>query len=172
MKKAKILIVDDEADIRESLNEILVDEGYKVYIAKNSEEANKIQKAESLDLILLDIWMPDCDGISLLKDWKKSNNLKCPVVMMSGHGTIDTAIEATKIGALDFLEKPIALQKLLKTISNSLKSSINISKLNRDFIELSEQACVKTLRGQLKLIKQENLICIEGSQGNFLHIIL
>ena len=172
MKKAKILIVDDEADIRESLNEILVDEGYKVYIAKNSEEANKIQKAESLDLILLDIWMPDCDGISLLKDWKKSNNLKCPVVMMSGHGTIDTAIEATKIGALDFLEKPIALQKLLKTISNSLKSSINISKLNRDFIELSEQACVKTLRGQLKLIKQENLICIEGSQGNFLNIIL
>ena len=172
MKKAKILIVDDEADIRESLNEILVDEGYKVYIAKNSEEANKIQKAESLDLILLDIWMPDCDGISLLKDWKKSNNLKCPVVMMSGHGTIDTAIEATKIGALDFLEKPIALQKLLKTISNSLKSSINISKLNRDFIELSEQACVKTLRGQLKSIKQENLICIEGSQGNFLNIVL
>ena len=172
MKKAKILIVDDEADIRESLNEILVDEGYKVYIAKNSEEANKIQKAESLDLILLDIWMPDCDGISLLKDWKKLNNLKCPVVMMSGHGTIDTAIEATKIGALDFLEKPIALQKLLKTISNSLKSSINISKLNRDFIKLSEQACVKTLRSQLKLIKQENLICIEGSQGNFLNIIL
>ena len=172
MKKAKILIVDDEADIRESLNEILVDEGYKVYIAKNSEEANKIQKAESLDLILLDIWMPDCDGISLLKDWKKLNNLKCPVVMMSGHGTIDTAIEATKIGALDFLEKPIALQKLLKTISNSLKSSINISKLNRDFIKLSEHACVKILRSQLKLIKQENLICIEGSQGNFLNIIL
>ena len=172
MKKAKILIVDDEADIRESLNEILVDEGYKVYIAKNSEEANKIQKSESLDLILLDIWMPDCDGISLLKDWKKSNNLKCPVVMMSGHGTIDTAIEATKIGALDFLEKPIALQKLLKTISNSLKSSINISKLNRDFIELSEQACVKSLRGELKSIKQENLICIEGSQGNFLNIVL
>jgi DNA-binding NtrC family response regulator len=172
MKKAKILIVDDEADIRESLNEILVDEGYKVYIAKNAEDANKIQKGESLDLILLDIWMPDCDGISLLKDWKKSNNLKCPVVMMSGHGTIDTAIEATKIGALDFLEKPIALQKLLKTISNSLKSSINISKLNKDFIELSEQVCVKNLRGQLKLIKQENLICIEGSQGNFLNIIL
>jgi DNA-binding NtrC family response regulator len=92
--------------------------------------------------------------------------------MMSGHGTIDTAIEATKIGALDFLEKPIALQKLLKTISNSLKSSINISKLNRDFIKLSEQACVKNLRSQLKLIKQENLICIEGSQGNFLNIIL
>ncbi len=172
MKKAKILIVDDEADIRESLNEILVDEGYKVYIAKNSEEAKKIQNSESLDLILLDIWMPDCDGISLLKEWKKSNNLKCPVVMMSGHGTIDTAIEATKIGALDFLEKPIALQKLLKTISNSLKSSINISKLNKDFIELGEQACVKTLRGQLKLIKQENLICIEGAQGNFLNIIL
>ena len=172
MKKAKILIVDDEADIRESLNEILVDEGYKVFIAKNSEEANKIQKSESLDLILLDIWMPDCDGISLLKDWKKSNDLKCPVVMMSGHGTIDTAIEATKIGALDFLEKPIALKKLLKTISNSLKSSINISKLNRDFIKLSEQTCVKNLRSQLKLIKQENLICMEGSQGNFLNIIL
>ena len=118
MKKAKILIVDDEADIRESLNEILADEGYKVYIANNADEARKIQKNEDLDLILLDIWMPDCDGISLLRDWKKANVLKCPVVMMSGHGTIDTAIEATKIGALDFLEKPIALQKLLKTVSN------------------------------------------------------
>ena len=83
MKKAKILIVDDEADIREQLNEILVDEGYKVFIAKNSEEANKIQKSESLDLILLDIWMPDCDGISLLKDWKKSNDLSVNYIISS-----------------------------------------------------------------------------------------
>ena len=112
MKKTKILIVDDEVDIRQSLKEILADEGYKVYIAKNADEAKKIQKDENLDLVLLDIWMPDCDGISLLRDWKKGNELKCPVVMMSGHGTIDTAIEATKIGALDFLEKPISLQKL------------------------------------------------------------
>ena len=172
MKKAKILIVDDEADIRESLNEILADEGYKVYIANNADEARKIQKNEDLDLILLDIWMPDCDGISLLRDWKKANVLKCPVVMMSGHGTIDTAIEATKIGALDFLEKPIALQKLLKTVSNSLKSSINVSKLNIKFLELSEQSCIKNLKEQLRLIKQEDLVCIEGSQGNFLNIIL
>ena len=172
MKKAKILIVDDEADIRESLNEILADEGYKVYIAINADEARKIQKNEDLDLILLDIWMPDCDGISLLRDWKKANVLKCPVVMMSGHGTIDTAIEATKIGALDFLEKPIALQKLLKTVSNSLKSSINVSKLNIKFLELSEQSCIKNLKEQLRLIKQEDLVCIEGSQGNFLNIIL
>lgn len=172
MKKTKILIVDDEVDIRQSLKEILADEGYKVYIAKNADEAKKIQKDENLDLVLLDIWMPDCDGISLLRDWKKGNELKCPVVMMSGHGTIDTAIEATKIGALDFLEKPISLQKLLKTVSNSLKSPLNTTKLNREFIESNEHACVKILRDQLKSIKQENLICIEGLQGNFLNIIL
>jgi DNA-binding NtrC family response regulator len=172
MSKRHILVVDDEPDIRSLVQEILEDEGFSVKVAENAVIARQSIKHTKPDLILLDIWMPDCDGISLLKDWKKSNDLKCPVVMMSGHGTIDTAIEATKIGALDFLEKPIALQKLLKTISNSLKSSINISKLNRDFIKLSEQACVKTLRSQLKLIKQENLICIEGSQGNFLNIIL
>ena len=172
MKKAKILIVDDEAGIRDSLNENLMDEGYDIYLAKDAVEAREIQKKENLDIILLDIWMPDCDGISLLKEWKKNNNVKCPVIMMSGHGTIDTAIEATKIGAFDFLEKPISLQKLLKTVSNCLKATINISKLNRSFIDSNEQNFIKEYRNRLSEVKNEQVICIDGPEGNFLNIII
>lgn len=172
MKKAKILIVDDELDIRESLSEILNDEGYEVHLAENASKAKKIQKENKLDLVLLDIWMPDCDGISLLKEWKKEDYLKCPVIMMSGHGNIDTAIEATKIGAFDFLEKPISLQKLLKTIGSSLSTSININKLNKDFIGLSEHRCIKNLREQLKQIKQQEVIFLKSSSVNFLNLIL
>ena len=172
MKKAKILIVDDEAGIRDSLNENLMDEGYDIYLAKDAVEAREIQKKENLDIILLDIWMPDCDGISLLKEWKKNNNVKCPVIMMSGHGTIDTAIEATKIGAFDFLEKPISLQKLLKTVSNCLKATINISKLNRSFIDSNEQSFIKEYRNRLSEVKNEQVICIDGPEGNFLNIII
>ena len=129
-KKAKILVVDDEDNIRESLKEILTDEGYDIFLAQDAKIARKIKDNEKLDLILLDIWMPDCDGISLLKEWEKNKQLTCPVIMMSGHGTIDTAIEATKIGAFDFLEKPISLQKLLKTISDSLKKVVDIKRLS------------------------------------------
>ena len=113
MTKAKILIIDDEEDIRESLTDILKDEGYEIIVAENALKAKEIKSKFRFDLILLDIWMPDCDGISLLKQWAKDKEINCPVIMMSGHGTIDTAIEATKIGAFDFLEKPISLQKLL-----------------------------------------------------------
>ncbi|MDC1173667.1 response regulator, partial [Methylophilaceae bacterium] len=115
MTKAKILIIDDEEDIRESLSDIIKDEGFEVVVAENAVKAREIKSKIRFDLILLDIWMPDCDGISLLKQWAKDKEINCPVIMMSGHGTIDTAIEATKIGAFDFLEKPISLQKLLKT---------------------------------------------------------
>ena len=94
------------------------------------QKQKKIKLSEKIDLILLDIWMPDIDGLSLLKEWAGNNEINCPVIMMSGHGTIDTAIEATKIGATDFLEKPISLQKLLKTISSSLKKS-HLYKKNR-----------------------------------------
>ena len=115
-----ILVVDDEIGIRELLRDILLDEGYHVSLAENASQARALRQQQRPDLVLLDIWMPDCDGISLLKEWRNAGLLTMPVVMMSGHGTIDTAVEATRIGAFDFLEKPIALQKLLNTVNAAL----------------------------------------------------
>jgi DNA-binding NtrC family response regulator len=117
---ANILVVDDEMGIRELLSEILGDEGHVVTTAENAQEARELMKSSSPELILLDIWMPDTDGVTLLKEWQRDNMLSMPVIMMSGHATIDTAVEATRIGALNFLEKPIALQKLLKTVQQGL----------------------------------------------------
>src|SRR5882762_10470080 len=118
----EILIVDDEMGIRELLSEILSEEGYEVRLAQNASEARAFRTRTRPDLVLLDIWMPDTDGITLLKEWASAGLLTMPVVMMSGHGTIDTAVEATRIGAYDFLEKPIALQKLLATVGRALRS--------------------------------------------------
>lgn len=118
---AIILVVDDEVGIRELLSEILIDEGYDVRLAENAAAARRVRGELRPDLVLLDIWMPDTDGISLLKEWHAAGQLNMPVVMMSGHGTIDTAVEATRFGAFDFLEKPIALQKLLATVHKALK---------------------------------------------------
>ena len=118
---AIILVVDDEVGIRELLSEILIDEGYDVRLAEHATAARRIRGELRPDLVLLDIWMPDTDGISLLKEWHAAGHLNMPVVMMSGHGTIDTAVEATRFGAFDFLEKPIALQKLLSTVQKALK---------------------------------------------------
>ena len=117
---SQILVVDDEVGIRELLSEILRDEGYQVRLAQNAGEARQIRGRLRPDLVLLDIWMPDTDGITLLKEWASTGQLTMPVVMMSGHGTIDTAVEATRIGAYAFLEKPIALQKLLSTVGTAL----------------------------------------------------
>src|SRR5574337_863657 len=117
----KILIVDDEIGIRELLSEILTDEGYDVRAAENAAAARTARQEERPDLVLLDIWMPDTDGITLLKEWSANGQLNMPVVMMSGHGTIDTAVEATRIGAIDYLQKPIALQKLLSTVKRGLQ---------------------------------------------------
>jgi DNA-binding NtrC family response regulator len=119
MTSKTIMIVDDEAGIRELLSEILYDEGYGVLLAENAEEARKLI-GQSPDVVLLDIWMPDTDGLTLLKEWVAQGRLTMPVIMMSGHGTIETALEATRIGAVDFLEKPIALKKLLATIAQTL----------------------------------------------------
>ncbi|WP_179402958.1 response regulator transcription factor EsaR [Burkholderia guangdongensis] len=117
---ATILVVDDEMGIRELLSEILSDEGHVVEVAENAQAARAYRLNQAPDLVLLDIWMPDTDGVSLLKEWASHGQLTMPVIMMSGHATIDTAVEATKIGALDFLEKPIALQKLLKSVEHGL----------------------------------------------------
>ena len=117
---ANILVVDDEVGIRELLSEILGDEGHVVSVAENAAAARGKRHAETFDLVLLDIWMPDTDGVTLLKEWAAVGALTMPVIMMSGHATIDTAVEATRIGAIDFLEKPIALQKLLRAVQKGL----------------------------------------------------
>lgn len=118
-----ILIVDDEPDIRILLSEILEDEGYEVATAENASQAKVLHRSRKPDLILLDIWMPGEDGISLLKGWNESGNLCCPVIMMSGHATIETAVEATRLGAYDFIEKPLSLAKTLLTIEHALRAS-------------------------------------------------
>jgi DNA-binding NtrC family response regulator len=117
---ANILVVDDELGIRDLLSEILNDEGHTVEVAENAAQARAARLRERPDLVLLDIWMPDTDGVTLLKEWSATGALTMPVIMMSGHATIDTAVEATRIGALAFLEKPITLQKLLKAVEQGL----------------------------------------------------
>jgi len=128
MTTKEILVVDDEIGIRELLSEILFDEGYQVHLAENAQQAREFRKTKVPDLVLLDIWMPDTDGLGLLKEWVEQDLLTMPVVMMSGHGTIETALEATRIGAADFLEKPISLQKLLKTVATVMQQGIKPEK--------------------------------------------
>jgi len=119
----RILVVDDEPDIRFLLKDILEDEGYLVDVAEHASAANEIRRVSSPDLILLDIWMPKVDGVTLLKQWKSSGDDHCPVVMMSGHGTVETAVEATRYGAIDFVEKPLSMAKLLSTVKSALSNS-------------------------------------------------
>jgi DNA-binding NtrC family response regulator len=120
MTTAHILVVDDEADIRTLLKEILSEEGYEVDVAANAAQARASRAKQTPDLVLLDIWMPDVDGITLLREWSATTPDGCPVVMMSGHGTVETAVEATRLGAFDFVEKPLSLAKLLRTVERAL----------------------------------------------------
>jgi DNA-binding NtrC family response regulator len=120
MTAARILVVDDEADIRGLLKEILSEEGYEVEVAADAAQARSARAAQVPDLVLLDIWMPDTDGITLLREWSVTDGYDCPVVMMSGHGTVETAVEATRLGAFDFVEKPLSLTKLLRTVERAL----------------------------------------------------
>jgi two-component system nitrogen regulation response regulator NtrX len=135
MMKANILVVDDEPDIRQLLQEILEDEGYEVHAAENAATARHLRAERKPDLILLDIWMPDEDGITLLKDWLRDDGL-CPVIMMSGHATVETAVEATRLGAYDFLEKPLSMAKLLVTVERALETA----RLKRENIGLKRRA--------------------------------
>ena len=167
-----ILIVDDERDIRESLKDILEDEGHKIFLAENAKSARIIKNKQEIGLILLDIWMPDCDGITLLKEWASANKIDCPVLMMSGHGTIDTAIEATRIGAYDFLEKPISLQKLLNSINLALKKEINVTKINGNFIDNSKLNWIIQFKQKLINLKSSNVIYLRGLEGNFINICI
>jgi two-component system, NtrC family, nitrogen regulation response regulator NtrX len=123
MANARVLVVDDEPDIRQTVRDILEDEGYVVDTAESAAAARDARRLQRPDLVLLDIWMPDLDGISLLREWSERGGLPCPVIMISGHGTVETAVEATRLGAWDFIEKPISLAKLLLVISRALEAS-------------------------------------------------
>ena len=168
-----ILVVDDEPDIRTLVQDILEDEGYNVITAEDGESARKARRTRRPDLILLDIWMEDVDGISLLREWAENGGLPCPVIMMSGHGTVETAVEATRLVAYDFIEKPISLAKLLLTIERAFESA----RLKRENIDLRGQALpvvepagksavMEQLREQARKIAQSgSWVLISGEAG-------
>ena len=153
----RILVVDDEPDIRRLVCEILEDEGYQVATAENAGAARELKKSKAPDLILLDIWMPDTDGITLLKEWVAEEAMLCPVVMMSGHGSVEAAVEATRLGAYDFLEKPLSLAKLLLIVERALEaSSLQIEnaglkqQLVADIEPVGKSATVARTQGSIK----------------------
>lgn len=163
---AEILVVDDEVGIRELLSEILADEGHSVMLAENATRARELRASRRPDLVLLDIWMPDADGISLLKEWSANGLLTMPVVMMSGHGTIDTAVEATRIGAVDFLEKPIALQKLLATVKKCLKPDASATRQHYAVDSLLQIGLLKKFGQRIaQSAKHSPILFLRGAQG-------
>ena len=163
---SQILVVDDEVGIRELLSEILADEGHTVHLAENAARARTLRAAGRPDLVLLDIWMPDADGITLLKEWAANGQLTMPVVMMSGHGTIETAVEATRIGAIDFLEKPIALQKLLATVKRALRHSGSQQQAGLTLLSLGRSAMLADLRKRLTQIGSLSVpVLLRGEPG-------
>ncbi len=173
MISAKVLVVDDEPDICSLVKEILVDEGLNVKVAENGEQAKNLKDKFEPDLVLLDIWMPDIDGISLLKEWKANNQLTMPVVMMSGHGTVETAVEATRLGAYDFIEKPLSLAKLLLTVKHALENT-NLQQENKRLIQYNQSSnepigksvLMENLRTQIKRIANHNTpVLISGEPG-------
>ena len=181
MSQESILVVDDEPDIRNLVQEILVDEGYKVSVAENTAVARKHANSKRPDLVLLDIWMPGEDGISLLKDWQKTGSIDCPVVMMSGHGTVETAVEATRLGAYDFIEKPLTMAKLLVSVKRALEAGEKNAETSdaNDLIEMpiGSSLSIQSLRDQAKkLAVHDNVLIIKGETGvgkksfaNFVH---
>lgn len=162
----KILVVDDELDILETVRDILQDEGFQVSLAENAIQANTMLAKTQFDLILLDIWMPDIDGISLLKQWV-ADSLKTPVVMMSGHGTVETAVEATKLGAFDFLEKPLSLAKLLSTIEAVLKETTSKGKTTLVELPIGKSSVIVDLQNSAsKIAKTQSNVLISGALGS------
>jgi len=166
MSANQILVVDDEVGIRELLFEILRDEGYGVRLAENAQTARSARKEMRPDLVLLDIWMPDTDGITLLKEWASSGQLTMPVVMMSGHGTIDSAVEATRIGAFDFLEKPISLPKLLATVGKALAGGRVLPKTGLALANLGRARVMQELRARLdQVARLHTPVLLVGEPG-------
>ena len=174
MSTSHILVVDDEPDIRGLVKEILEDEDYTVVAADGGAAARQALRDRRPDLVLLDIWMPDIDGITLLKEWGEDDGLPCPVIMMSGHGTVETAVEATRLGAYDFLEKPLSLAKLLLTIERALEAdklqqeNIGLRRHSAPVVEpTGKSAVIQRLREQVKRIAQHGTwVLITGEPGS------
>ena len=163
---AQILVVDDEVGIRELLSEILADEGHQVLLAESAGDARRLREHHRPDLVLLDIWMPDTDGISLLNEWAATGQLGMPVVMMSGHGTIETAVEATRIGALDYLEKPIALQRLLATVKRALRNQEAAAPRELSLATLGRSPALAETRKRLAQLAQSAApVMLRGERG-------
>jgi len=171
MTQAHILVVDDEPDIRELVREILEDEGYEVAVAENGEAARTRFARQTPDLVLLDIWMPDVDGITLLKEWSSGGGLDCPVVVMSGHGSVETAIEATRLGAHDFVQKPISLARLLSIVSQALNAGRKTGKppaatLPASSEPIGSSALMQVLRNKAEQAALHDLpVLITGEMG-------
>ena len=172
MSTPHVLVVDDEADIRALIDEILSEEGYQVTVAADANEARAARGSGRFDLVLLDIWMPGTDGISLLREWSEPGELECPVVMMSGHGTVDTAVEATRLGAFDFVEKPLSLAKLLHTVERAIeaakKSSPPIrSMLPSLFSPIGRSPLIKALREKVQqFARNDSPVLFVGEPGS------
>ncbi|MDZ7791824.1 MAG: sigma-54 dependent transcriptional regulator [Xanthomonadales bacterium] len=173
MSSARILIVDDEPDIREMIGEILGDEGHEITLAGDAAQARERLREAMPDLILLDVWMPDTDGISLLREWRDADVLKCPVVMISGHGSVETAVEATRLGAFDFVEKPVSMARLMVTIENALEAgrlrreNEGLKRSQPAVLEpIGRSAVVQQLRQRLERVAQhEAPVLIAGEAG-------
>lgn len=172
MSQAKVLVVDDEPDICQLVQEILEDEGFRVVTAGNGAQARRCWQEEHPDLVLLDIWMPDVDGVSLLKEWVGSGAASCPVIMMSGHGTVETAVEATRLGAFDYLEKPLSMAKLLSTVERALEAERLRQPRQRAesdlFIEpIGKSPAMARLRDQVKRLAQyDTRVLFVGEPGS------
>jgi two-component system, NtrC family, nitrogen regulation response regulator NtrX len=172
MSAARILVVDDETEIRGLLKEILADEGYEVDVAADAAEARASRAQHDPDLVLLDIWMPDTDGITLLREWVQPNGTSCPVVMMSGHGTVETAVEATRLGAFDYVEKPLSLAKLLRTVERALDSGRNKRLAARSLVPpliapVGKSRAMHALREQVQQVApHETPVLIVGEPGS------
>ncbi len=162
---AQVLVVDDEIGIRELLSEILTDEGHDVRTAENAAAAREARATARPDLVLLDIWMPDTDGITLLKEWAANGQLTMPVIMMSGHGTIDTAVEATRIGAMDFLEKPIGMQKLLAAVGRGLERGRRRVVAGLSLAAFPRSAPLKDLKKRLEQMAAKSRSLLLRSDG-------
>jgi DNA-binding NtrC family response regulator len=171
MTNARILVVDDENDIRELVREILSEEGYAVDTAGNAAEARAACALQAPDLVLLDIWMPDTDGISLLREWQQTQALTAPVVMMSGHGTVETAVEATRLGAVDYVEKPLSLAKLLRTVQRALDEGQRRQRATRTLVPpliapVGRSRLMRDLRERVKQIApHEAPVLVLGEPG-------
>lgn len=171
MSAARILVVDDESEIRGLLKEILADEGYEVDVAADAAEARVRRAQHDPDLVLLDIWMPDTDGITLLREWAQPNGSSCPVVMMSGHGTVETAVEATRLGAFDFVEKPLSLAKLLRTVERALDSDRNKRQTGRTLVPaliapVGKSRAMHALREQVQQVAPHDTpVLVVGEPG-------